>query len=261
MVKMKNKILQKITLLLASMITMMAGAVVAPSIPQINKVFEEIPNSELLSRLILTLPAIFIALSSPLFGYLADKYGRKKFLLFSALLYSISGTSGFYLNDLYLILAGRAFLGIAVGGIMTIVITLVGDYFNGKERGAFMGQQGAFMGIGGIVFIIIAGILADVQWHLPFLIYGFAVPVFLLIYFYIYEPNIGRNPGKTIAGQVKGKAEYPKLRIFFIYSIIFIGIIIFYMLPVQIPFALKGLENMNSTKIQHMTQILYIKSK
>ena len=179
----KDKIALKVTLLLASMMTMMAGAVMAPSLPQINEHFMAIPNADMLTRLIITLPALFIAFLAPVAGWFIDKFGRKQILIYSLVLYGFAGTSGFFLNNMFSILVSRALLGMAVAGIMTTAVTLIGDYFEGDERNTFMGMQAAFMGFGGVVFIAMAGLFADIRWNYPFLIYGFSFLVLILVIF------------------------------------------------------------------------------
>ncbi len=238
--------LLKITLLLSSMMTMMAGAVVAPSLPQINLHFESTPQADILTRLIITLPAIFIALASPLYGWLIDRFGRKKFLLVSLIIYAFAGTSGFFMNDLYSILVGRAILGIAVAGIMTTSTTLIGDYFQGEERNRFVGLQGAFIGLGAVVFLSAAGFLADIRWQLPFLIYLFSVPILFLAVKFLHEPQ--RESKKN---EAKGDARfnYSRLRVYWILFLSFFGIVFFYMLPVQIPYLLKGMPNVNNSMV------------
>jgi MFS family permease len=247
MFKIKN--LRKLTLLLASMMTMMAGAVVAPSLPQINNIFSLTPHADILTRLIITLPALFIAFFSPIFGKLSDTIGRKKILLIALVIYSISGTSGYISNSLLLLLIGRAFLGISVAGIMTMVIALVGDYYKGSERSKFLGLQGAFMGIGGVVFISFAGWLADFGWQTPFLIYLFGFIVLPLALLYLYdEPKL---PETVIINKEKKVDEtaYSKTLVNIIFLIIFFGIVIFYMIPVQIPYLLKELPGISNTHI------------
>ncbi|MFC2129425.1 MFS transporter [Bacteroidota bacterium] len=242
---MKNRGLLKLSLLLTSMMTMMAGAIVAPTLPSISKVFSEVENIALLSRLVITLPALFIAISAPIFGILTDRYGRKKLLLISLVLYALSGTSGAYLENIYVILIGRAVLGIAVGGVMTIATALIGDYFKGDERNGFAGLQGAFMGVGGMVFIALAGILADVSWHTPFYIYLFSIPVLILGLIYLYEPEITR-----VVRENKIKPEsHNKKHALVIYLLAFTGIVFFYMVPVQIPFLIGGLDNVTNAQI------------
>lgn len=245
---MKKSVLIKLTLLVTSMMTMMAGAVVAPSLPQINKVFADVAHADILTRLILTLPALFMAVFSPIYGFLADKYGRKKFLIFALILYGVSGTSGYYLNDLYLILIGRAFLGIAVAGIMTIVVTLVGDYYSGDERNGFVGLQGAFMGLGGVFFITVAGLLADVHWQMPFLIYAFAFPMLAAVVIFIYEPEIIKKK-QNKASKSQSDPGYSRLMVTILLMIVFIGVVFFYMMPVQMPYILKNLEGINNSMV------------
>lgn len=242
---MKNRGLLKLSLLLTSMMTMMAGAIVAPSLPSISKAFSDVENIALLTRLVITMPALFIAFSAPIFGILTDRYGRKRLLLLSLILYAISGTSGVFLENIYFILIGRAFLGIAVGGVMTIATALIGDYFKGDERNSFAGLQGAFMGVGGMVFIAVAGILADVSWHTPFYIYLFSIPVTILGVIYLYEPEITK-----VSRKHKVKPEpHNRKHAFVIYLLAFTGIVFFYMVPVQIPFLIGGLDNVSNAQI------------
>lgn len=229
----------------------MAGAVVAPSLPQISTVFAEVKYIEIWSRLIITLPALLIALFSPIFGSLSDKLGRKSLLLFSIGLYVIGGTSGYFLNNIYLILAGRAILGIAVGGIMTIATALIGDYFKGEERNGFVGLQGAFMGLGGVFFITLAGWFADIHWQVPFLIYLFAIPAFFLGLFYLYEPSIE----KKIEIKESKIVDYDKKQAWLVYALVFIGVVFFYMIPVQIPFILKKIKGISNSQIGYAISI------
>ena len=246
---MKNTPILKVTLLLSAMMTMMAGAVVAPSLPQINEVFKDTAHAALLSRLVITLPAIFIALFSPVYGKLIDKTGRKKWLLLALLLYALAGTSAYFVNNLYHILIGRALLGIAVAGIMTISTTLVGDYFQGADRGKFLGLQGAFISLGGVFFITLAGWLADVAWQTPFLIYLFSIPVLLMAYVFLYEPDLSEEENNLNSQSIHINLSYNKGLVFIIYISLFLAIIGFYMVPVQIPFMLKALEGITNSMV------------
>ncbi|MFW5758095.1 MAG: MFS transporter [Bacteroidota bacterium] len=239
----------KATLLLGTTLTVMAGAIVAPALPQISKQFSDIPSIDLLSRLILTLPALFMAILAPLAGYFTDKTGRKNVLLVSLILYAIAGTSGLYLNNLFMILVGRAVLGIAVGGIITAVITLIGDFFEGEKRSQFMGLQAAFAGLGGLVFISLGGFFADIHWRMPFAIYFFALVIFALAYYAVQEPDISQNSGKNDHSEIVFRQNSIPLSIYLIYLMSFFSMIVFYMIPVQMPFMLNAMKGISNTEI------------
>lgn len=235
----------KTTLLLTSSLTVMAGATIAPSLPDLSRVFSHEPHAELLSRLVLTLPALFIALAAPVAGYIIDRLGRKKLLLLSIVLYAAAGSSGLYLDSLYTILVGRALLGLAVAGAMTTSMTLIGDYFEGAERNHFMGIQGSFMALGGVIFISLGGWLADVGWRFPFGIYLSSLLFFIPAALFIYEPQHKRQ--SDIAFSVD--SSLPRLPVSLIYGIGLLGMILFYIIPVQLPFLLTRELGVSNTKV------------
>lgn len=76
------------------MMTVMAGATIAPSLPEMTKAFPDNPSAETLVKLVLTIPGLFIAITSPLSGWFIDKFGRIKLLAFLLILYAAAGSSG-----------------------------------------------------------------------------------------------------------------------------------------------------------------------
>ncbi len=225
----------KLTLLLVSSLTIMSVITISPALPQMAKDFSTVKNAAFLVKLVLTLPALMIAIFSPITGWLIDRYGRLKILWASLILYAIAGTAGFFLHNLYHILLSRALLGVAVGMSMTIVITLIADYFEGMERQKFVGLQIAFMSMGGILFIGLGGILADIGWRYPFLIYVSSLLILPLAIFFLHEPTVVVK--KAEANQPI-KAPQILWMLFFNTMIMWI---LFFLIPVQIPFYLKTL--------------------
>lgn len=239
-----NSLLLKATLLLTSTLTVMSGATIAPSLPAMQEYFADVPNSALLVRLVLTIPALFIAIGGLFAGQLVDRLGRKPLLIGSALLYGIAGSSGFILNSLGAILAGRALLGLSVAGIMTGVTTLIADYYTGQTRANFMGLQAAFMGLGGVVFLSVGGFIADLNWRFPFLIYLSAWAILIAIALTIYEPE------RKILNQTSSSAIKPTMPIgvlAMIYGVAWFYMVAFYLIPVQLPFYLQNLSNASAT--------------
>lgn len=115
----------------------------------------------MLVRLALPITSLAIVVSAPFAGLVADRIGRKPVLEGSLALYAVSGTAGYFIADRPALLASRAVLGLAVGGVMTGISALITDWFEGAERARFLGLQQAFASLGGVVFLPIAGVLAQ----------------------------------------------------------------------------------------------------
>ncbi len=241
-----NTLPVKIVLLLIGTLTIMSGATIAPSLPAMQDYFKAVPNSEYLVRLALTLPALFIALGAPIVGIAIDKFGRKHILLFSLALYGIAGSSGYFLNSLESMLVGRAFLGISVAGIMTIATTLVGDYYSGNSRAQFLGLQSAFMGLGGVLFLSLCGFISDLNWRFPFLIYLMVLILLPCAFLFLPEPQ--RNSPATANIGSEATLKFPLTPVAITYGIALISQIVFYLIPVQLPFYLKQLANANASQ-------------
>ena len=134
-----NRAVTRLTLLLASSLTVMSGATIAPALPAMQAHFAGVENSDLLVRLVLTVPALAIVVGAPLAGVIGDLRGRARLLYMAILLYAAAGSSGLYLDSLGAILAGRVLLGAAVAGVLTSATALAADYYSGAERARFMG--------------------------------------------------------------------------------------------------------------------------
>lgn len=230
----------KLTLMLISTLTVMAGATIAPSLPAMQDFFSDIPGAAYLVRLALTLPALFIALGAPFVGVAIDRLGRKPLLLVSLVLYGLAGSSGFFLPTLGSILVGRALLGLSVAGIMTTATTLIADYYSGPARAQFLGLQAGAMGLGGVLFLSLGGFLADGNWRSPFLIYGLALLLIPAVALLLPEPQRGGG-GPSLAGTTP--PPFPTTLVLMTYGIALISQIVFYLIPTQLPFYLKQLVN------------------
>ncbi len=234
---MNRPTLLRATLLAISTLTIMAGATIAPGLPRMQTHFADVPDAGLLVRLVLTIVALSVAVFSPIAGIIADKFGRKPLLIFGLILYAVAGTSGLYLETLPTLLAGRVLLGIAVSSISTALSTLVADYFEGAARGRFISLQSAFTSFGGVIFLPLGGLLADISWHMPFAVYIASLMILPLAWMTLTEPI--RSTIKSTS-----KPALPPL-IWVIYALAFINFVVFYLGPTQMPFFLQntvGLE-------------------
>ncbi len=217
-------------------LTALSSAIIGPALPKISHALSDYGPSDFISKVLLTLPALLIALFSPWAGILIDRYGRIALLQMAILLYAIAGSSAFYFNELWPLVGSRVFLGLSVAFIMPIVTALVGDYFCGEERDRYMSLQSAFMALGGMAFIALAGWLASYDWHYPFLIYGLGIVVLPMVTYWMYEPNRTQDDASCHAS-----GHYDKRVFNMILLTAFVTMAVFFMIPVQLPFLLREL--------------------
>jgi MFS family permease len=196
---------------------------------------------------------LLIAIFAPLAGVLVDRLGRKPVLLISVILYGLAGGSGLVLNNLYAILAGRALLGVAVAGLMVSVTALIADYYSGQERSRVLGFQAAFMGFGGVVFLSLGGFLADLDWRRPFAIYLAALALAPLVALKLREPSrraADEASEKVSEGDESGRQVLGVARLLVItYTLAIFGMVVFYVVPTQIPFYFESLLGIGPTGV------------
>jgi MFS family permease len=228
------------TLLLSSSMTVMAGATISPALPRIQEHFGIAAGSpgELWVKLLLTMPALFTAIGGAPSGVLIDRYGGRVPLMIAVALYGVAGSSGLWLDSIPALLVGRALLGLSVAMITTASVALIADYYQGSKRVQVLSWQAAFMGLGGVVFLLLGGFLADIDWRLPFLIYLVAFAVLPLVWRLPEKVVSARTPEETAAIATE---TIPWVTIGIVYGLTFITMVIFYMIPVQVPFYVRSL--------------------
>ncbi|MDR2033125.1 MAG: MFS transporter [Helicobacteraceae bacterium] len=233
----------KLILWLIAALTMLSGATIAASLPGISAHFVQAGgDSEIISRLILTIPAITIAIVAPLAGWVIHHFGKIKPIYFSLVLYALAGCSGLFANSIGALLIGRVGLGAAVAILMTAGTTLVGDYYRGAERDRFISMQGAFVALGGVFFLVGGGFLADFSWRAPFGVYFVSLLFIPLTAITLFEPKERVDPNQNAS--LFGRGGYFDALPSF--AVAFFTMAIFYIVPTQLPFVV---ESMNGNGI------------
>ena len=182
-------------ILLASMMVLMGGAAIGPALPVIGAAFPDV--SETMLSLLITLPPLAVAIFGFGIGALADRIGKVRLFACSFAVFTLAGISGYFLNDIGTILAGRFILGIGLAGISVCSTALVTEYYHGEARARVIGLQSAAMGVGILVLESGGGLLAELGWHMPFLVYLVGAPGLLGIALWMREPD--RKPAGRAA--------------------------------------------------------------
>ncbi len=163
----KSRNLVVVALMLAMALTAMDATIVATAIPTIVRdlggfaLFPWLFSIYLLTQAALT----------PIYGKLADLYGRKPVLIVGSIIFLIgSALSGLSWNMVALI-AFRGLQGIGAGSIQPIVITLAGDLFTIQERAKMQGYLSSVWGLSAIVGPALGGLFVQyASWRWIFYI-------------------------------------------------------------------------------------------
>ncbi len=227
-------------LLFVGSLTVLSGAIIAPSLPLIAEhLSRQGLDSEYAAfwvKMLLSIPALVILLCSPLMGYVIDRFGRRKVILTGLCLFAISGVwSGIY-PSLSILVLSRIGLGVAVAMSMTTAITLISDYLEGPEREQFMGYFSSALSIGGMVYFILGGFVAMLSWRAPFFIYLLGIPAFFLAYCHLPEPMLEKP--QQLSQDSNNKEKLPLALVGVLYLTALFLMAIYFIIPTQLPFIL-----------------------
>ena len=247
---MKNKTIVKLTLLLLITLSSLCTGVVNPALPLIQKHFSDVANANLLVKLMVVMPNVFMSIFSPVFGVLAQKVSKIKLLFFAILLYAVAGTSGYYLPTLSSIIVARAGLGIAIAGIMTVVTALIADYFDGPERSSLISMQTVFMSVGSIIYGFVAGVLADIYWRNIFTLYLVAIIYFPLAVIFLFNPQ-QKTDANSNAIKTGERIVQNNFAIALICCVQLFVFVMFYVVRLQLPYLLYEDKALNVVNLPH----------
>ncbi|EOV9525980.1 MDR family MFS transporter [Bacillus cytotoxicus] len=151
-----------IALLIATFLTAIEGTIVSTAMP---KIVEDLGGNQLYTWVI-SVYLLATVISTPVFGKLADLYGRKIMFTIGVVIF-LSGSmlSGFSQTMGQLVIF-RTIQGIGAGALTTIPYTIIGDIFTFEQRAKVQGWISSVWGISGIVGPLAGGFIVDmISWH------------------------------------------------------------------------------------------------
>ena len=175
--KEKTAKLSFIVLLIGVFMAALDNGIISAALTTINSTFHV---SAALGSWGITLYTLGLAVTTPIVGKLADRYGRKKLFLIEIAIFTI-GSLGVALSPNYAFFLGaRLFQSFGGGGIFIIASSHVISTVTKDRQGSMLGLLGAMNGIASVIGPNIGSFLMDWtgSWHWLFLI---NVPIGILL--------------------------------------------------------------------------------
>ncbi|MFG1737756.1 MDR family MFS transporter [Micromonospora chalcea] len=108
--------------------------------------------------------------STPLYGKMADLYGRRPVFLFSIGMFLLGSLLAGLSQNMTQLIVTRGVQGIGAGGLMTLAFTIISDVVSPRERGRYQGLFGAVFGVSSVAGPLVGGYFAETNWRWIFYI-------------------------------------------------------------------------------------------
>lgn len=110
-------------------------------------------------------------ISTPIYGKISDQLGRKKVFQFAILLFLTGSILCGLSQNMTQLVIFRAIQGLGAGGLMTLVMTIVGDIVPPRQRGRYMGYLFSVFGVSSVIGPLLGGFLTDsLSWRWVFFV-------------------------------------------------------------------------------------------
>lgn len=134
----------------------------------------------------------FSAVSSILWGYMADKGKRKPLIIIGTFIFTVSTFLTAFSKNFFQLILYQIFTGIGLGCIGSIGYSVLTDFIPKKYLGTLLSLWGLSQGFGGIVGAIMAPIISThSSWRRPFIIISIIDFIFIFSFFIMNEPEKG----------------------------------------------------------------------
>ncbi len=221
-------------ILLMSSLTVMVGTAVTPAVAELGRVYG-LGNY---ASWLITTPALGVVITTVLFGRVIDKKGPYWVAFLGLLCYGGFGVAGAYMPNVGTLLIDRVLLGAATAAIMNASVTFISAFFQGEKQLKILALQSMAMECGGVIYLSVSGMLADVSWRCPFYIYGLGFLALLGLALFIPKVPAAAQDTEDLTGDTGAKAKGVPIPLVLLIS--FLGMLMFFTAMVVLPLYLQN---------------------
>lgn len=162
-----------------SALTSLPGLAVSPILGDLTEIFPKATDLDI--QMLTSLPSLLIIPFILLGGKLTEKVDFVRILQIGLWLFAASGVLYLLSNKMWQLIVVSALLGIGSGLIIPLSTGLISRYFVGAYRVKQFGLSSSITNFTLVIATAITGYLAEVSWHLPFIVYLLPLVSIMLI--------------------------------------------------------------------------------
>lgn len=178
-----------------SALNALPGLAVSPILGKLSTIFPG--STELDIQMLSSLPSLLIIPFIILSGKLTEKINIIKLLQIGLVIFSLSGLLYLLSGKMWQLIAVSALLGIGSGLIVPLSTGLISHFFTGGYRTKQFGYSSAITNITLVMATSLTGYLAEINWHLPFVVYLFPLISIVLSYYLKSNMTLDTSGDKT----------------------------------------------------------------
>ncbi|WP_404437926.1 MFS transporter [Microbacterium aerolatum] len=162
-----RQVLQALSgLMLAMFCSMVSTTVVGTSLPI---VVPELGGSQTSYTWVVTMTLLTTAISTPIWGKLADLVNRKNLMILALTIFILASAGAGLSQNTEMLIMFRGFQGLGGGGLAALSQVLMADILSPRERGKYMGLFAGVMAVATVGGPLLGGVLTDsVGWRWNF---------------------------------------------------------------------------------------------
>src|SRR5690554_4349071 len=165
-------------IMLGMFVSILATSVVSSSLPRI---IADLEGDQAAFTWVVTATLLTTAISTPIWGKLADLVDRKLLYQLSIAIFIVATAAAGLSRNPEMLIAFRAVQGIGAGGLAALGQVIMADIISPRERGRYMGLFGGVMALATVGGPLLGGVITDTWgWRWNFYV-ALPVAVFALI--------------------------------------------------------------------------------
>lgn len=172
--------IKKLSLLSLSFMLVSSFAI-SSGLPQMAAFYSNYPIEQV--ELLASLPSFMIIVTLLSNGILSRYLSEQIRIVTGLLLMTLAGMAPFFIQDYAFVFVTRLLLGVGIGLINALAISILSEHYDGKERIQMLGFRGSAEVVGSAVMTLIVGQLLKIGWQWAFLVYGLG---FIILFLYLF---------------------------------------------------------------------------